>query len=435
MNDSAHRRPTATTKESSPCGDDSNEATSELSLVLVHSPDQERLGPISLDGDLTVVGRDVDGAGISIDDARLSRPHFRVMYDGRARSHRVGDARSKNGTFLQGSRVESATLRPGDVLRAGDTVFVYGNPDPTKKTRELVGQLGKSDLSVLVLGETGTGKERAARALHEASGRKGPFVAVNCAALPKALLGAELFGHTRGAFSGAVETRRGLFQTANEGTLFLDEVADAPLDLQVLLLRAVEERKVRPIGSDREVVVDTRVIAATNGDLEHAVLAKTFRADLHARLAHATIRLPPVRERRAEILALAAEFAKDAACDWKTTADAAEALVRHSWRYNVREIQSLVRHFVSLGKGSLDTPFLKEHHPEIVSGFRTGDDSAPSGSAQPLAVPGPERSELVALLTKHRGNVSAVADEMERPRARVYRQLKALGVDPDRYRS
>jgi DNA-binding NtrC family response regulator len=434
MNDSAHRRPTATTKEASPRGDDSNEATSELALVVVHSPDQERRGPISLDGDLTVVGRDVDGAGISIDDARLSRVHFRVMYDGRARSHRVGDARSKNGTFLQGSRVESATLRSGDVLRAGDTVFVYGNPDPIKTTRGLVGQLGKSDLSVLVLGETGSGKERVARALHEASGRKGPFVAVNCAALPKALLGAELFGHTRGAFSGAVDTRRGLFQTASDGTLFLDEVADAPLDLQVLLLRAVEEHKVRPLGSDREVEVNTRVIAATNGDLEHAVLAKTFRADLHARLAHATIRLSPLRERRVEILALAAEFANDAVCDWKMTADAAEALVRHDWRYNVREIQSLVRRFVSLGKGTLDSRYLKEHHPEILAGFRR-DDSASPESAQPPAARDSDRSELVALLRKHRGNVSAVADEMQRPRTRVYRRLKALGLDPDRYRS
>jgi DNA-binding NtrC family response regulator len=321
------------------------------------------------------------------------------------------------------------------VIRAGDTVFVYGNPDPTKTTRELVAQLGKSDLSVLVLGETGSGKERAAKALHAASGRNGRFVAVNCAALPKALLGAELFGHTRGAFSGAVEARRGLFQTAHGGTLFLDEIGDAPVDLQVLLLRAVEEHKVRPVGSDQEIDVDTRVIAATNGDLEDAVLAQTFRADLHARLAHATIRLPPVRERRAEILALAAEFAEEAGRDFSMTADAAEALVRYGWRYNVREIQSLVRRAASVGQGTLDSRYLKEHHPEVLAGFRVSDDSATPETAQPLAPRDSDRSELVELLGKHRGNVSAVADELRRSRTSVYRRLKALGLDPERYRS
>jgi DNA-binding NtrC family response regulator len=142
-----------------------------------------------------------------------------------------------------------------------------------------------------------------------------------------------------------------------------------------------------------------------------------------------------MRERRAEILALAAEFAKEAACDWSVTADAAEALVRHGWRYNAREIQSLVRGFGSLGKGTFDSRYLRQHHPEILAGFRSGDEAAPSGNSQPRSAQDSDRSELVALLRKHRGNVSAVADEMQRPRARVYRRLKSLGLDPDRYRS
>lgn len=434
MTDSSRRRRATTTKQAGPEAADPLESDASLSLVVVHSPDRA-VSTISLSSDLTVVGRDVEGAGASVDDERMSRVHFRIAFDGRAKSHRLGDARSKNGTFVGGARVDTAVLRPGDVIRAGDTVFVYGDADPMRTVRERVARLGPSDLSVLLLGETGTGKERTAKAIHDASGRSGPFVAVNCAALPGALLGAELFGHTRGAFSGAVDARRGLFQTAHGGTLFLDEIADAPLDLQAVLLRALEERTVRPLGSDREVVVDTRVIAATHGDVDLAVREDRFRADLHARLAHAVVRLPPVRERRAEILKMASECAaENGRGDWSVTPDAAEALVRHSWRYNAREIENVVRGFITMGDSpTLDTSYLREHHPEMVGGFRSKDGGSSDSGEWPADAP--DRALLESVLAKHRGNVSAVAEELGRPRAQVYRRLKLLGLDPDRYRS
>jgi DNA-binding NtrC family response regulator len=432
MNDSSHRRRANTTKQANPDAPDSEGWCAKLALSAVHSPDPN-VGTIGLGKDLVVIGRDVQGAGVSVDDARMSRVHFRIAYDGRAKSHRVGDARSRNGTFVGGARVDSIVLRPGDVLRAGDTVFVYGDPDPMSTVRDRVARLAPSDLSVLLLGETGTGKERTARSLHEASGRTGPFVALNCAALPSSLLGAELFGHTRGAFSGAVDARRGLFQTAGGGTLFLDEIADAPLDLQAVLLRALQEHTVRPVGSDREVNVDARVIAATHGDIELAVQEDRFRADLHARLAHAVLRLPPVRERRAEILKMAAEFAREnGRADWTVTPDAAEALVRHSWPYNAREIENLVRGFITMGAGPiLDSAYLKEHHQGMLAGFRSKESGASGELPQAEAS---DRPLLEQLLSKHQGNVSAVADEMGRPRAQVYRRLKSLGLDPERYR-
>lgn len=435
MTDSSRRRRANTTKQAGPEEADPSENGAGLALVVVHSPDRA-VAMIPLSSDLTVLGRDVEGAGVSFDDERMSRVHFRIAFDGRARSHRLGDARSKNGTFVGGTRVDTAVLRSGDVIRAGDTVFVYGDPDPMHMVRERVARLGPSDLSVLLLGETGTGKERTAKAIHDASGRPGPFIAVNCAALPGSLLGAELFGHTRGAFSGAVDARRGLFQTANGGTLFLDEIADAPLELQAVLLRALEERTVRPLGSDREVEVDARVVAATHGDIDLAVREDRFRADLHARLAHAVVRLPPVRERRAEILKMAAEFADEhGRREWAVTPDAGEALVRHSWRYNAREIENLVRGFITMGSApALDFSYLKEHHPEIVAGFRS-KDGVPSDSGTDWPADAPDRAVLESLLTKHRGNVSAVAEELGRPRAQVYRRLKLLGLDPDRYRS
>lgn len=434
MNDSSHRRRANTTKQVDLDAPDSEKLGAKLALSAVYSPDPG-VGTIALGSDLVVVGRDVQGAGVTVDDARMSRVHFRIAYDGRAKSHRVGDARSKNGIFVGGARVDSAVLRPGDVLRAGDTVFVYGDPDPMSTVRDRVARLAPSDLSVLLLGETGSGKERTARAIHEASGRTGPFVALNCGALPSSLLGAELFGHTRGAFSGAVDARRGLFQTACGGTLFLDEIADAPLDLQAVLLRALQEHTVRPIGSDREVTVDARVIAATHGNIELAVREDRFRADLHARLAHAVLRLPPVRERRAEILKMAGEFAREnGRTDWMATADAAEALVRHAWPYNAREIENLVRAFITMGVGPvLDSAYLKEHHPGLLAGFRSKD--AGSAAAEDSSKgESSDRSLLEKLLGKHQGNVSAVAEEMGRPRAQVYRRLRSLGLDPERYR-
>jgi transcriptional regulator with GAF, ATPase, and Fis domain len=407
--------------------------------VVVHSPDRAAVGArIVLGQAVVVVGRDVDGPGVRLDDLQLSRVHFRVVYDGRAECQRVGDAGSRNGTFVDGARVESAILRPGAVLRAGETVFVHEHEDPMVRIRDRAARVAPSDLTVLVTGETGTGKERIARAIHEQSGRSGPFVAINCAALPRELLGAELFGHTRGAFSGAKGARLGLFQSADGGTLLLDEIGDLPQDLQPVLLRVLQEGVVRPLGSDAEVQVDVRVVAATHQDLTLAVESELFRGDLYARIAQAVVHLPPLRERRAEVLALARELAEyPPGTELRLTADAAEALVRHDWPFNVRELESLVRAFVATeGEAVLGLPYLAEHHPQLLDGFREGtaaeEETRPTGA--PRTAEPRDRAAMEQLLKRHAGNVSAAAAELGKPRALLYRWLRRVGLDPERFR-
>jgi transcriptional regulator with GAF, ATPase, and Fis domain len=413
-----------------------------VSLMVVHSPDPRAVGlAIRLDDGPVVVGRDVQGAGVCIADDRLSRVHFRVGFDGRASHHRITDAESRNGTFVSGARVDSALMRAGDVVRAGDTVFSYGDPSPLAHLHDRLAHFARSHLSVLILGETGTGKERLARAVHELGNREGPFVAVNCAALPRDLVGAELFGHTRGAFSGATQARQGLFQAAQGGTLFLDEIGDLPLSVQPILLRALQEGVVRPVGSDEEITVDVRVVAATHSRLEDAVKLEQFRADLFARLAQAVVRVPPLRERRSEVLALVRTIGKTAGMtEVGMTADAAEVLVRHSWPFNVREIESVVLGFAATeGDAVLGLGYLKRYHSGLVLGFRDGEPSSGTASSggEPSdeAVSARDRAKLEMLLIRHLGNVSAVAKDLGKQRAQVYRWLKAEGLDPERFRA
>lgn len=382
-----------------------------------------------------MVGRDVPADGVCIDDNRLSRVHFKITFDGRGHTHRIDDSKSRNGTFVGGARVESAALRPDDVIRAGDTVFVYGESDPLSRIRHRIARVAKSNLAVLLLGETGTGKERLARAVHQLGGRCGPFVAVNCAAFPRDLLSSELFGHTRGAFSGATQARLGLFQSASGGTLFLDEIGDFPLELQAYLLRALEEGVVRPIGSDQDVSVDVRIVAATHARLDDAVQSGRFRADLYARIAGSVVNVPPLRDRKAEVLVIArAIAAAEGAKGFDLRADAAEVLVRHAWPFNIRELESVVRGFVAVeGDAVMGLGYLKEHHPGLVLAFR--DEEAPPMTQKFGTESVRDRQSLERLLDRHLGNVSAVAKELGKQRAQVYRWLKEQGLDPDRYRS
>ncbi|HMJ10041.1 MAG TPA: sigma 54-interacting transcriptional regulator [Polyangiaceae bacterium] len=425
----------ATTNESVPPTGARSDTARDFALGVVHSPDPALAGHSqALGGSTLVVGRDVDAPGLCIADSELSRLHYRVVFDGRAVRHRIGDAGSRNGTFVRGRRIDSALLEAGDVVRAGSTVFVYGDSDPMIRLMADVERVQTGTLAVLVLGETGVGKERVARALHDGSGREGDFVAVNCAAFSRDLLAAELFGHTRGAFSGATQARRGLFQTAHRGSLFLDEVGDLPLELQAALLRVIEDGQVRAVGSDNSVVVDVRIVSATHADLEQRVRSGQFRADLFARLGQVVLRVPPLRERRAQVLSFASQFAREAGQDrLELTADAAEALVKWDWPLNIRELRSLILGFSAMGQGSLDFDYLDEHHAELLVDFRHGP--TPEGRELEGPAPRDDRRALEARLRRHAGNVSAVAEELGKPRAQVYRWLRAAGLVPSRYRS
>ncbi len=231
---------------------------------------------------------------------------------------------------------------------------VVGASAAIERVRALVGRVAASEASVLLTGESGTGKELVARAIHDASPRAaGPFVAINCAALPESLLEAELFGHVKGAFTDARRTRAGLFVQADAGTLFLDEVGDMPLGLQPKLLRALQERSVRPVGGDVEVPFDVRVIAATNRDLEGALAERGFREDLYYRLNVVEVALPPLRVRGEDILLLAQHFLlRCASRDRKPvtgfTSQVADVLLRYSWPGNVRELANCIERGVAL---------------------------------------------------------------------------------------
>ena len=214
---------------------------------------------------------------------------------------------------------------------------------------EQVERIARSDATALIIGETGTGKELIARHIHTQSGRKGPFIAVNCGAFSETLIDAELFGHESGAFTGATQARSGWFEAANGGTLFLDEIGDLSLALQVKLLRVLQERQVVRLGSRKPITLDVRLVAATNVDLHKAILAERFRADLYYRLSVATIQLPPLCDRLGDILPLARHFvgiysAKMDMHDISLAADAQMALLAYEWPGNIRELENVIHY-------------------------------------------------------------------------------------------
>jgi DNA-binding NtrC family response regulator len=405
-------------------GDSSKRAAGRL--VVVSSPDQSfvsRAFGLPAD-DYFLVGRALEQPGLGLADTRLSRLHFRIRWDGRSHGFRVGDAGSKNGTSVNGANVASALLEVGDVIRAGDSLFVYDEGDPMLDTWQRAERAANTELNALLLGESGTGKEVLARLLHEKSGRTGAFVAINCGAVSRDLIAAELFGHVRGAFSGAIKKRSGLFATAAGGTLLLDEIGDLPLEVQAALLRVLQERTMRPVGDDHEVPVNVRVVAATHVDLEIARASGQFRDDLFARLAQVVLPLKPLRERRTEILKLARGFA---ARPLSIEPSAAQALLRWSWPHNIRELKSLIETFCALEpvERPLTLDYLSRSHPKIAG---AAEDAPASSSSANLEPRGPGRERLEQLLLAHDGNVTAVAKELGKVRPQVYRWLKAYGL-------
>ncbi len=395
-------------------------------LILVHGEDAPR--PIRLERRLTV-GRDPGDDGLTIDDGRASRRHCEIAFVPEYGVYRLRDLDSRNGTWLDGQRTDDGHLRHGSVLRVGDSLFVFAEipcepgvePTPSLRQRaeRLVDRVAPTDLSVLVIGPTGAGKELLAQRLHTESGRRGSLVAVNCGAFGNELLSSELFGHVRGAFSGAHGDRDGLFVAAEGGTLFLDEVGEMALAQQPALLRALQERRVRPVGADRDRPVDVRIIAATHRSLDDGV----FRADLHARLAGFTIELPGLVDRRDEILPLFRSFLGERAP--ALSADAAEALLLHDWPHNVRGLQAAASRVKLFSEHVIEID-LSLLPADVQRRVVTGSSAAESGA--------PTRERLVELLTEHAGNVAGVARALGQHRQQLYRWLRAHALDPSEYR-
>jgi transcriptional regulator with GAF, ATPase, and Fis domain len=296
---------------------------------------------------------------------------------------------------------------------------------------QTLAQIALSDLAVLLLGESGTGKEVLARAIHEESGRPGPFVAVNCGAIPANLVESLLFGHRRGSFSGALRDEPGLFRAAAGGTLFLDEIGDLAPSAQAALLRVLQEREVLPLGETRPTPVDLRVVAATHRPLQALSLSGGFREDLLARVAGFVHDLPPLRERIDDLGMLVApllrRIAPEASASISLDADAFHALMNHSWPLNVRELEQRLKAAVALASdGRVRVSHLWSERPPLGAPARR--DPALSPEEQLL------QDRLVEHLTEMRGNVTHVGEAMGKSRTQIQRWLRRFGIDAERYR-
>jgi len=404
-----------------------------------------------------------DGRGylaITVPDVWMSSEHARFVRD--ADGWRLEDCGSKNGTFVRGARVDSMRLAHGDLIETGSTLFLFRNcgaavreaadvdaasfdsATPALSTlspelqRELeaLPKIARSGVPMLVLGETGTGKEVIARTVHQLSGRTGTFTPVNCGALPETLIESELFGSKKGAYSGATEDREGLVRASDRGTLFLDEIAELPESSQAALLRVLQENEVLPIGGTRPIKVDIRVIAATHQDLANRVETGRFRKDLYSRLIGFQVTLPPLRARREDIgllvAALLPRVAGDRAKSIKFQRAAARALFTFDWPLNIRELEHALASAVALADGG-------EIELAHLPGAMRGEGTAPAPSAvqqRPRLSEEDEvlRERIVELLERHDGNVSAVAREMDKERVQIRRWCKRFAIDLDRYR-
>ncbi|RMH44066.1 MAG: hypothetical protein D6689_03320 [Deltaproteobacteria bacterium] len=335
---------------------------------------------------------------------------------------------------------------PRDDRRGGRRPAGAGAPSPAdlvarspamRRLVELARRVAPTEATVLIAGESGTGKERLARFLHAASPRaNGPFVAVDCGALPDSLLETELFGHTRGAFTGATADRHGLFRAASGGTLFLDEIGETSPAMQVRLLRALQERAVRPVGATHDVPVDVRVVAATHRNLAQMVADGTFRQDLYYRLRVVELELPPLRDRRDDLLPLARAFIARACREnhcgpCALSADVLDALLAYDWPGNVRELEHAIERAVVLAEGK---PRIEvgDLPPEVRGDVRAAAASA--GDIVPLAEV--ERRHILATLDRLGGDRRATARALGISDNTLWRRLKQYGlVRPRRRRA
>ena len=451
-----------TLASTAPSALDYRESDGAFRILVVHSPHAGVVGTSrALVGSLYLGRQPSDEQRLCLDDAAVSRSHAVIEPDEPAVRWRVRDLGSRNGTIVDGRKVATSPLEHGSVIRVGAHLILVQHltafdlelmllppPKSTRlsgesvalmRVRREIALFAPTARPVLILGETGVGKELVAADLHEASDRKGGLVPVNCAALPAHLVESELFGHARGAFTGAQNRSEGLFGQADGGTIFLDEIGEMSLDLQAKLLRALATGEVRAVGETVSRRVDVRVVAATNVDLERAVEAGRFRADLYSRLMGATIRVPPLRERRDDVLPLCRHFLSAASADCDISPDAAEALLTHEWRFNVRELEQ-VTHAASLhaSGGTLELAHLPEPIRERVESRRTSQrPEAPREVPLPLRInrnATPTADDLREVLRHFEGNIANVAAFFGKDRRQVYRWAERLGVDVDSFR-
>jgi transcriptional regulator with PAS, ATPase and Fis domain len=439
-------------------------------LLMVGSADEPALPPsrrLLFVGDALHLGRrppddsNDDASSAILNDTLVSGHHARIVKN--AGGYELLDLGSKNGTWVDNVRVdERARLHDGALVFIGNHVGVFRlvsalEADAIKS--ELVNPLGPvataspslalacdrlrrlaaSDSELLILGETGAGKEVYARAVHLASGRKGRFVAINCGAIPRELVESELFGYRQGAHSTAHQAKAGLIEEAEGGTLFLDEIGEMTGEAQIKLLRFLQDRELTPLGSTRPRRIDVRVIAATNRTAPGSggKAAGGLRDDIVARLGAAPIHLPPLRSRIEDLGVLIAHFLR-ATPEIKLEQPAFRALSLHGWPLNVRELEKVVTTAAILttaGKAialrDLPEPIARAGSAPVAG---AAPDAAEAGGARKAAGPSPTAEQLEELLKRYDGNVADVSRELGKHRAAVWRWLKKFGIGPQKYR-
>jgi DNA-binding NtrC family response regulator len=390
------------------------------------------------------------GNALVLEDPFVSSRHLRIEpRDGR---WQVVDLGSTNGTRLAGVRVERAELPAGAPLQLGDAELVLEPAEAAPAERpaafegmltgdpgmqrlfELVEKVAASDTAVAILGETGTGKELVARALHARSGRAaGPFIPVNCSAIAETLIESELFGHERGAFSGAERLRKGAFEEASGGTIFLDEIGELPFDLQAKLLRTLELGEVKRVGASRPLTVDVRIVAATHRDLRAQVRAGKFREDLFYRLCVVPVTIPPLRQRRGDVRALAEAFLAAAAPRGLPLRWSEEALARlegYDWPGNVRQLRNVVqRALLFRGEGLVVPAAAVAFEDTRRTSGDTGDDD--TLFVRGLTMEEIEREAIRLSLRRHGGKRAAVVRELAIAKSTVLKRINQWGMQAE----
>jgi DNA-binding NtrC family response regulator len=419
------------------------------------------------------------GNDLQLNDSKVSGLHSEIRLDDRG--YRLRDLDSTNGTFVGGYRINDIYIHPGTQITVGSSKFRFeplgesfevelssadrfgGMFGRSIKMRELFARLEKlaaSDATVLTTGETGVGKELVAESLHEYSKRSsGPFVVLDCGSIPQNLIESELFGHERGAFTGATSSYIGAFERADGGTLFLDEIGELPLAMQPKLLRVLERKEVRRIGGSKMISVDMRVVAATNRDLGVEVNRGRFREDLYYRLAVARVHVPPLRERRDDIPLLIEHFLSITpnAQNTRLAPETVELMMKHDWPGNIRELRNVIERAVLLSESPIDERALHRSYvpgrtgPETTGKEPSGTGSKPSTGTNPPPGSGNavfmpidtdiafkvakqtlitefERRYISALLEEHGGNISAAARAAGIDRMSIHKMLHRLGL-------
>jgi DNA-binding NtrC family response regulator len=419
-----------------------------LKFVILFGPDKGK--SVLCRGARFTVGT-APGNDFVLSDPAVSRRHCEL--ESTSSGLLLRDLGSTNGTRLGGCRVESGYVRPGTTIRLGSTLLVLeslhdapsrggersrgralGKSESMRRIFSIVARVSRYDSTILLEGETGTGKTLLAHTVHKASARKrGPFIVVDCGSIPPNLIETELFGHEKGAFTGALGTRIGSFEAAVGGTIFLDEIGELPLEMQPKLLRILEDRVIKRVGSTEPRHLDVRVIAATNRDLEEATGRGTFRSDLLYRLNTLSIRIPPLRDRPEDIPALADYFYKESTGDPDATlpSELHDELLKHSWPGNARELRSAIERLVVLGdpwpdSAAQGTPPLTQTQELVATGPQ--EPVLSFREAKEGAVARWEQEYVEKLLQRSKGNLSQAAREVRMDRNYLRELVRRRGL-------